>query len=238
MRIDVTGVTHTYNPRTPHERTVLHDINVTLTESRIGIIGHNGSGKSTFIRTLDGLIIPSRGEITVDGFSVRKDAAKIRAQTGFLFTDPDSQIIMPTVAEDVGYGLRKLKLPKDQSAARVKDQLSRFGLSDYADQPAHLLSAGQKQLLSLASVLITNPKLIIMDEPTTMLDIRNARHISAMIAKLSQTVILATHHLRMLDHFDRVLLFNAGKIIADGTPAEVIAHYESLMDEPFNVGDL
>jgi biotin transport system ATP-binding protein len=238
VKIESVGITHTYNPGTPHERTVLHDINLTLAENRIGIIGHNGSGKSTFIRIIDALLTPSAGELYVDGLSVRKDASKIRQQTGFLFTDPDAQIVMPTVREDVAFGLRKLKLPKDQVAVRVAAQLERFGLSDFADQPAHLLSGGQKQLLSLASVLVNDPKLVIMDEPTTMLDIRNARYIGSMINDLSQTVILTTHHLKLLTDFDRIVLFDKGVIAADGTPDEVIPFYEKLMDAPVSVEDL
>jgi biotin transport system ATP-binding protein len=238
MKIQAVQVSHTYNPGTPASRAVLKNINLEISEQRIGIIGHNGSGKSTFVRMLDSLITPTSGRITVDGFDTAKDAVKIRRQTGFLFTDPDSQIIMPTVKEDIGFGLRPLKLSKEELTARSNAQLEKFGLTPFADQPAHLLSGGQKQLLALAAVLITNPKLIIMDEPTTLLDIRNSRMIASLIDNLDQMVILATHHLHLLENFDRVIVFDAGEVVADGTPAEAISFYNKLMDRTFEVSEL
>jgi biotin transport system ATP-binding protein len=236
--IEVQSLTHTFNPGTPQARTVLHDVNLRLEEKRVGIIGHNGSGKSTFIRMIDALLIPSQGEIFVDGLSIRKDAAKIRTRTGFLFTDPDAQIVMPTVREDVAFSLRRLRLDKTELNQRVEAHLRKFGLAEFADQPAHLLSGGQKQLLALASIMVNEPALIIADEPTTMLDLRNARFIGSMLEALPQTVILATHHLRLLDRFDRVVCFDAGKVVADGAPAEVVPFYRELMDRPIGVDDL
>ncbi|MDR0836676.1 MAG: energy-coupling factor ABC transporter ATP-binding protein [Propionibacteriaceae bacterium] len=230
MLISIEHVGHTFDAGTVRAHSVLHDVNLTLTEPRIGIIGHNGSGKSTLIRMLDGLILPTQGSVSVDGFDTAKDAAAIRRTTGFIFTDPDHQIIMPTVSEDVAFGLRRSKLPKDEVAARVDAQLVAFGLKQFSDQPAHLLSGGQKQLLALASVLITDPGLLLMDEPTTLLDTRNARMFGALVADLDQNVILATHHLHLLADFDRVIVFDEGKVVADGTPSETIPFYDALME--------
>ncbi|WP_300080362.1 ABC transporter ATP-binding protein [Propioniciclava sp.] len=229
MLIDIAHVTHTYTAG-PASRTVLRDVSVTLTERRIGVVGHNGSGKSTFLRLLNGLIVPSRGRVVVDGLDTAKDAAGVRRTIGFLFTDPDSQIIMPTVAEDVAFGLRKSALSKEERAARVDALLTRFGLDGHRDHPAHLLSGGQKQLLALASVLVTEPAALVMDEPTTLLDLRNAALIGRTIADLGQTVVLATHHLHLLDGFDRVLVFDDGRVVADAAPTEALAHYRRLMD--------
>jgi biotin transport system ATP-binding protein len=231
MLISIAHVTHTFDVGTPRAHTVLHDINLALSEARIGVIGHNGSGKSTLIRMLDGLITPTSGTIAVDGLDTTKDAAAIRRQTGFIFTDPDNQIIMPTVGEDVAFGLRRAKLPQDEVDAKVDAQLVSFGLKQFADQPAHLLSGGQKQLLALASVLITEPKLLLMDEPTTLLDSRNARMFGSLVAGLEQQVILATHHLQLLADFDRVIVFDEGRVVADGAPAETIRFYDSLMED-------
>lgn len=227
-RIEVDHLSHRYG-QGPLARLVLDDISVELTSRRIGVIGHNGSGKSTFVRMLNALLTPSSGTVRVNGHDTATDAAKVRKQAGFLFTDPDNQIIMPTVHEDVAFGLRKSGLSKAQIAERVQRTLARYGLDDHRDHPAHLLSGGQKQLLALASVLITEPDLIIMDEPTTLLDLRNARMIGRVIAELPQTVVLATHHLDLLDGFDRVLVFDSGRLVADAAPAEAVAYYRRLM---------
>lgn len=228
MLIEADHVTHTYGEG-PTARTVLRDLSVRLTERRVGVVGHNGSGKSTFARMINGLIIPTRGTITVDGRSTATQAKEIRKHVGFLFTDPDNQIIMPTVAEDVAFGLRRSKLPKDEVARRVGVLLERFGLSGHADHPAHLLSGGQKQLLALASVLVTEPDILVMDEPTTLLDLRNARIIGEVVAELDQSVLLVTHHLHLLDDFDRVLVFDDGRLVADDSPAAALAYYRELM---------
>ena len=229
VHIEVDHVGHRYG-QGPLSRQVLDDINADLVEQRIGVVGHNGSGKSTFVRMLNALLIPSQGRIRVNGLDTAASAAKVRKLAGFLFTDPDTQIIMPTVAEDVAFGLRKSGLSKPEISARVDELLAHFGLSGHRDHPAHLLSGGQKQLLALASGLITSPQLIIMDEPTTLLDLRNARMIGRVIGELSQTVVLATHHLHLLDDFDRVLVFDSGRLVPDAAPAEALAHYRKLMD--------
>lgn len=228
MLIEADHVTHTYG-QGPTARTVIRDLTVRLTERRIGVIGHNGSGKSTLARMVNGLIVPTGGTFTVDGLSTARNAKEIRKHVGFVFTDPDNQIIMPTVAEDVAFGLRKSKLPKAEVQRRVDELLDRFGLAGHAEHPAHLLSGGQKQLLALASVLVTRPDILVMDEPTTLLDLRNARMIGEVIAGLDQSVLLVTHHLHLLDDFDRVLVFDDGRLVADGSPADAIAYYRDLM---------
>lgn len=228
MLIAADHVTHTYG-QGPHARTVIRDLDVSLTERRVGVVGHNGSGKSTFARMINGLVVPSQGTVTVDGRDTRTQAKEIRKHVGFVFTDPDNQIIMPTVAEDVAFGLRRSGLAKEEIAARVAALLERFGLADHAGHPAHLLSGGQKQLLALASVLVTEPDILVMDEPTTLLDLRNARMIGEVVAGLDQSVLLVTHHLHLLDDFERVLVFDEGRLVADDVPAAAIASYRELM---------
>ncbi|MEL4356989.1 MULTISPECIES: energy-coupling factor ABC transporter ATP-binding protein [unclassified Luteococcus] len=229
MKIEARGVGHAYGEGSTR-RVVLQGVDVTLTERRIGVIGHNGSGKSTFLRMLNGLVLPSEGRLLVNGLDTAKDAKAIRKLVGFLFTDPDNQIIMPTVAEDVAFGLRKSGLPADEVDRRVDGLLDRFGLLGHRDHPAQLLSGGQKQLEALAAVLITEPELIVMDEPTTLLDIRNANQIGRIIDTVEATVVLATHHLHLLDDFERVLVFDQGRLVADGDPASSVAHYRRLME--------
>jgi biotin transport system ATP-binding protein len=223
--IEVRDVTHRYG-----ERTVLSHVDVTLAEHRVGIVGANGSGKSTFVRLLNGLVLPSAGRVTVDGLDTRGDGREVRRRVGFCFTDPDAQIVMPTVAEDVAFGLRRRGLSKAEAKARVTDALAAYGLADHADHPAHLLSGGQKQLLALTSVLVTEPALLVMDEPTTLLDLRNARMVSGVVAALPQQVVLVTHHLDLLDGFDRVLVFDEGRLVCDDPPDVAVRHYRKLLE--------
>jgi biotin transport system ATP-binding protein len=225
--IEVIGVSHSY-PHGTGRRQVLRDVSVTLPESRIGVIGANGSGKSTFARLLNGLVVPDAGRVLVDGHDTRREGRTVRRLVGFCFTDPDAQIVMPTVREDVGFGLRR-RAEAAQKTALVDRTLADFGLADHADHAAHLLSGGQKQLLALASVLVTEPAVLIMDEPTTLLDLRNAEAVGRMVASLRQQVILLTHHLSLLTDFDRVLVFDEGRIVGDDAPAAAIADYQERM---------
>jgi biotin transport system ATP-binding protein len=226
--IEVDQVSHSY-PQTTGRRQVLTDVTVRLTEHRIGVIGANGSGKSTFARLLNGLVLPDTGQVQVDGNDTRRHGRAVRRLVGFCFTDPDAQIVMPTVREDLVFGLRRRGLPAAEVAARADRALADFGLADHAHHPAHLLSGGQKQLLALASVLITEPAVLIMDEPTTLLDLRNAAAVGQVVTRLPQQVILLTHHLDLLAGFDRVLVFDEGRIVADDQAEAACAFYRRLM---------
>lgn len=208
---------------------VLRDINLSLSEQRIGIIGANGGGKSTLTRLINGLGEPTRGQVLVDGVDVAKHAKDIRKKIGFVFSDAENQIVMPNVRDDVAFSLRRLKLSKQEVSARVDAALQRFGLSELADHSPHTLSGGQKQLLALAAVLVIDPVLIIADEPTTLLDLRNRDRIRREFAALEQQLIVVTHDLDFLDDFDRVLCIDEHRIAADGAPGEVIAFYRHLM---------
>jgi biotin transport system ATP-binding protein len=226
--IELTDVTHTYGEG-PRQRTVLRDLSVRLEEQRVGVVGANGSGKSTFARMLNGLVLPTQGAVSVDGLDTRRQGREVRRRVGFCFTDPDAQIVMPTVAEDIAFGLRRRGLSSDEIAQRVEEALSTYGLAGHADHPAHLLSGGQKQLLALASVLVTRPALLVMDEPTTLLDLRNAVMVADAVKQLDQQVVLVTHHLDLLDGFDRVLVFDDTRLVHDGPPSEAVRCYRELM---------
>jgi biotin transport system ATP-binding protein len=226
--IDVRDVSHAYG-QPPRERVVLSEVSVRLTEQRIGVIGANGSGKSTFARLLNGLVLPTSGTVSVDGLDTKADGRAVRRRVGFCFTDPDAQIVMPTVAEDIGFGLRRRGLSKAEVAARVHDALTAYGLEGHADHPAHLLSGGQKQLLALASVLVTEPSVLVLDEPTTLLDLRNATMFAQVLERLPHQILLVTHHLDLLAGFDRVLVFDDGRVVFDGTPTDAVTHYRKLM---------
>ncbi|WP_173924356.1 energy-coupling factor ABC transporter ATP-binding protein [Agromyces sp. Marseille-P2726] len=208
---------------------VLSDVSLRLTERRIGVIGANGSGKSTLARLVNGLVTPTSGRVLVDGLDVARRGREVRRRVGFVFTNPDNQIVMPTVREDVAFSLRRLSLDAADAAARVERALDRFGLTELADRPAHRLSGGQKQLLALAAVLVAEPAVIVADEPTTLLDARNTQLVERHIAELDEQLLLVTHRLEAVESFDRVLVVESGRIVADSRPDSALGVYRSLV---------
>lgn len=212
------------------QRIVLQPFDLTLTEQRIGIIGANGNGKSSLVRLINGLHEPTQGQVFYNGMDVAEEGKAVRKKIGFVFSDADNQIVMPTVIEDLAFSLRRSKLPKPERQARVQSMLHRFNLQDHANHSPHLLSGGQKQLLALASVLILEPETIIADEPTTLLDVRNRLKLQRIFRDLEQQLIVVSHDLDFIADFDRILCIHDGEIYADGKPEEVIPAYLSLME--------
>ena len=207
--------------------TILTDVSVRLRERRIGVIGANGSGKSTFARLLNGLVTPTRGVVTVHGVDASRDRA-IRDRVGFVFTNPDAQILMPTPAEDLALSLRGSGESKAEIAQRVARELERHGLAAHADQPAYSLSGGQKQLLALVAVLIRRPAVVVADEPTTLLDLGNARRMAdLLIDEIEAQTVIVTHDLDLAARCDVVLRFAAGRLAEVGEPGDVIARYRA-----------
>ena len=211
------------------DRPVLTNVSVTLTENRIGVIGDNGSGKSTFARLLNGLLIPDTGAVLVNGVSTKTDGKEVRRLVGFLFQNPDNQIVMPTVAEDLALGLKPQRLESEDRDQKVAKMLERFGLSHLADRSAHLLSGGEKQLVALAGVIIAEPDIVVCDEPTTLLDQRNAAIVMSVIGSLPCPVITVTHHVEQLAGFDRVLVLADGKVVFDGNPKTALSFYKDSL---------
>ncbi|WP_101845430.1 energy-coupling factor ABC transporter ATP-binding protein [Zhihengliuella sp. ISTPL4] len=211
---------------TVDDRVLLDDVTLELTAPRIAVIGENGSGKSTFARLLNGLVAPTAGTVTVHGLDVGRHLTAVRRRVGFVFTDPDAQILMPTPAEDLALSLRGR--PREEVAARVHETLARHGLSDHADLPASSLSGGQKQMLALAAVLLAEPALIVADEPTTLLDLRNARRIGNLLLSQEAQVLIVTHDLELAARCDTAVLFDGGRVVAQGQPDAVIARYRRL----------
>jgi biotin transport system ATP-binding protein len=204
----------------------LDEVTLKLDQKRIGVIGLNGSGKSTFARLLNGLVKPTSGSVSVGGVDPAIDAKSARAQTGFIFSNPDVQIIMPTVLEDVSFSLRGSGLKKAEIEAKAREMLGRFGIEHLADQAAHSLSSGQKQLLAICAILVTEPKLIVADEPTALLDLVNSRRIArALLSDLRQQIVLVTHDLELANGCDVVLRFAGAKLVEIGEPSAVIASY-------------
>ena len=211
------------------ERRVLTDIRLDITEHRVGIVGANGSGKSTLARMINGLVTPTTGTVSVGGLDVAKQAREVRRLVGFIFTNPDNQIVMPTVQEDVAFTLRRRGFSKQEVANRTASMLERFGLTAHAEHPAHRLSGGQKQLLALAAVLVGEPAIVVADEPTTLLDTRNARRIGELMRDLTQQLIVVTHQVELLGDFDRVLVLEEGRVVADDVPALALDAYRGLL---------
>lgn len=207
----------------------LSGIDLVFKERRIGIVGGNGSGKSTFIRLLNGLLLPTTGRVLVDGFNTARHGRRVRRKVGCVFQNPDNQIVMPIVEEDVAFGLKGLKLTRQERDEMVSDVLSFYGLEAFRHHPTHTLSGGQKQLLALAGVLVAKPDCVVFDEPTTLLDLRNARMVGSVIDSLEQTVVVATHDLALIETFERVVVFENGRVIADDQPGRAIMRYLESM---------
>ena len=210
------------------ETVALHPLSLRLTERRIGIIGLNGSGKTSFARAINGLVKPSSGTVTIDGLDTVKDEKAVLAKAGFIFQSPQNQIILPIVEDDIALTLKSRGLSKGEIATAVSAILARFDISDLARRRAHSLSGGQTQLVAMASVLVGAPDLLILDEPTNQLDLRNRARVVQAIASLPETVIAITHDLALLDGFDRVLLFHEGRLVADGGVEETVRRYERI----------
>ncbi|MFR9731575.1 energy-coupling factor ABC transporter ATP-binding protein [Saccharopolyspora sp. MS10] len=221
--IEFEDVAHSYG-----EHPVLDGIDLRLGERRVAFVGANGSGKSTLARTINGLVAPTRGRVIVDGLDPAREGRAVRGRVGFVFTNPDSQIVMPTAGEDVAFSLRRRGVPKAERERRAAEVLARHGLAGYAEHPAHQLSGGQKQLLALCSMLVLEPDVLVCDEPTTLLDLRNKRHFVELLQQLPQQVVLVTHDLHLLDGFDRVVVLDEGRVVADDTPAPALARYREL----------
>jgi len=211
-------------------RTVLSGIDLKLGEHRIGIVGANGSGKSSFARLLNGLVLPTKGSVSIDGLNTKRDAKAVRRKVGFLFQNPDNQVVYPTVGEDLAFGLKGRGLSKSEIAERVTRTLQRFSLAGFEDRLVHELSGGERQMVALAGVMILQPEWLVLDEPTTLLDRRNTKTIMEAVGNLDQHVILVTHDLSLLDRFERVLVFEAGRVVADAPPKEAIAAYLRIIE--------
>ena len=230
IRLDGAGVTVSL-PASGQARTrvLLHPTTLELVEQRIAVIGANGSGKSTLLRLLNGLVLPSVGQVRVDGLDTARQGREVRRLVGFVFTDPLAQLVLATPADDVELSLRPLVRDRTERRAQALQLLAGRGLAHVADQSVYDLSGGERQLVALTSVLAARPRIVVADEPTTLLDLRNRDQVRDALAALEQQVVLATHDLDLAAEADRVLVVDGGRILADGTPAEAIGAYLRLV---------
>lgn len=215
--------------RTPVHRQILHDVTLRLAEPVVSIIGANGSGKSTLLQLLNGLVLPDSGQVRVDGLDPVTHGGEVRRRVGFVFTDPAAQLVMPTVIEDVELSLRRSVRRPGLRRERALSVLDELGVADLADRSVYELSGGQRQLVALASVLAVDPQILVLDEPTTLLDLRNREllrgTLRGLVARRGMRLVVSTHDLEVAADAARTVLIADGRIAADGPPAEVIAEY-------------
>jgi len=199
-----------------------------LSEDRISVIGANGSGKSTLLKLINGLVLPDAGTVDVAGLDTAAQAAAVRRRVAFVFTDPLSQLVMPTPLEDVELSLRRQHRNRTERRSAAQDLLRDFGLGHLAGQSIYQLSGGERQLAALASVLAVNPSVLVLDEPSTLLDLRNTLLLRRRLAALPQQLITATHDLDLAQDSVRTLVVDNGQVVYDGEPAAAVSFYREL----------
>ena len=198
------------------------------------VLGHNGSGKSTLAKLLNGLLLPLSGKVLVDGIDTADDehAIDVKRTVGMVFQNPDNQLVATVVDEDVAFGLENLGIPHDEMVQRVNTALEAVGMLDFKAKAPHNLSGGQKQRVAIAGIIAMEPKCIVFDEPTAMLDPRGRKEVIEVILKLCRekniTVILITHYMNEAALADRAIVMDKGKIVLDGEPREVFTHVDIL----------
>ncbi len=210
---------------------VLDDITFSSSARRIGIVGRNGSGKTSFARLLAGLIAADRGSVRVAGADVARDRKAALGAVGILFQNPDHQIIFPTVQEEIAFGLLQMGQSKFDAAKGVAGILTRFGKTHWAEAAIYRLSQGQRQLVCLMSVLAMQPKVIVLDEPFAGLDIPTAAHLTRVLAGVDATLVQITHDPASLQGYDRVLWLEGGRVAQDGVAADVLADFSQAMQQ-------
>lgn len=207
----------------------------------IAILGHNGSGKSTLAKHINALLAPSEGSIWVDGMdvSVEENVIPVRQSAGMVFQNPDNQIIASVVEEDVGFGPENLGVPTDEILERVEKSLKAVGMTKYRTHSPNKLSGGQKQRVAIAGVVAMEPKCIVFDEPTAMLDPNGRKEVIATAHALNKekgvTVLLITHYMEEVVDADYVYVMEKGKIIMDGTPREIFSRVSELKEHRLDV---
>jgi len=197
----------------------------------VGLVGGNGAGKSTLLQHLNGCLTPSSGEVKIGGDSIVRDTlAEIRRRVGVVFQDPDDQLFMPTVFDDVAFGPLNLELPTDEVETRVQTALERVGMQHLSDRPPHKLSGGEKRAVSIATILAVSPDIIVLDEPSSNLDPRGRRRLIKLLRDLEQTRIIATHDLEMVvEVCERVIVLDEGRVIAEGPVTEILNDEELML---------
>lgn len=242
MSIKLDTVTYTYGVGSPFERTALHETSVEIHEGEfVGIIGHTGSGKSTFVQLLNGLIHPIKGVVTVDGTDISKktkEVMAIRHKVGMVFQYPEYQLFEETIAKDIAFGPRNFGLSEDEIEERVREAMEFVGLDydTYADRSPFRLSGGQMRRVAIAGVIAIHPKYLILDEPSAGLDPVGRREIFSEIQRWHKekniTVILVSHNMEDISQMaTRLLVLSHGNIVLDGEPLDIFSHRQQTLHD-------
>ena len=236
VMIETKDLTFTYPaPEGEVNEPALRGVSVQIEKGSFTVVlGHNGSGKSTFAKHLNAVLLPSGGAVYVEGMDTRDEALllEVRRRTGMVFQNPDNQIVANVVEEDVAFGPENLGVPTEEIRRRVDDALTAVGMEQFAHHAPHLLSGGQKQRIAIAGVIAMEPECIVLDEATAMLDPAGRREVLDTVHRLNRergiTVVLITHHMSEAEDADRVIVMNDGVVVMDGTPPQVFARVEEL----------
>ena len=243
--ITVENLTHTYSVGTPFEQTAIRDVSVTLTQGEsIFVLGHTGSGKSTFVQHLNALLQPTRGQVKIDGEDINKDKISrrdVKRRVGLVFQYPEYQLFEETVAADIAFGPKNMKLSKEEIDERVREAAGFVGVEEslFSRSPLEL-SGGQKRRVAIAGVIAMRPEVLILDEPTAGLDPVGSRTIMENIRDYRQksgaTVLVVSHNMDDAARYcERLIVFDHGMIRMDGTPEQVFGRTEELMEIGLNV---
>ena len=238
--IEINNLMHVYSPGLPFEKKAVDDISLKIEENEfIGLIGHTGSGKSTFIQHLNGLLKPSSGEIIIDGTRVDKSGSNLtdlRKKVGLVFQYPEYQLFEETIERDIAFGPRNLDISEEEVHERVKSSMESVGLDyeTYKDKSPFELSGGLKRRVAIAGVLAMEPKVLILDEPTAGLDPRGRDEILSEIKSIHEnrkiTVILVSHSMEDVAKIaERIIVFDKGKVFLDGEPREIFRNEDKLL---------
>jgi biotin transport system ATP-binding protein len=210
-------------------REVLTGVSLRLTERRIGIVGRNGSGKTSLLRVMAGLVAPTAGAVLVGGVDPARDRKAMLGAVGILFQNPDHQILFPTVGEELAFGLLQQGAAKGEAAARVKALLAAEGRSHWEGAATHVLSQGQRQYLCLLAVLAMAPGWLLLDEPFAALDLAEQARLRRRLAGLGQRIVTISHDPAAVEDADRVIWLEGGRVKEDGAPGPVLAAFRAEM---------
>ena len=233
--IECKNVVFKYSTGEEIEKLAIDGLNLEVNEGEfLVVLGHNGSGKSTVAKHMNALLIPTEGTVIVNGLDTtdENNVWDIRSSAGMVFQNPDNQLVATIVEEDVAFGPENLGVPPQEIRKRVDDALEKVGMSEYKRHAPHLLSGGQKQRIAIAGILAMQPKCIIFDEPTAMLDPSGRKEVMNNIKELNKkhgiTVILITHYMDEAAEADRVVVMDKGKVIIEGIPRDVLSEVETM----------
>ena len=238
--IKIEDLSYIYEDTAPDSAPALRQLSLEVKSGElVAILGHNGSGKSTLAKLLSMILVPTSGKIIIDGMDITADELSdddvmtIRKNVGMVFQNPDNQLVATIVEDDVAFGLENLGVPSAEIRERVDRALSDLGMLDYAKHEPHRLSGGQKQRVAIAGVMAMQPKCIIFDESTAMLDPLGRKEVMNSIIKLNRekniTVVMITHYMDEAAMADRIVVLNDGEKLLDGTPSEVFEQEETLV---------